>query len=67
MADVQTVGYGKKLRTNKLSKNEFHLKHCLLNIPNQHYKCALARYILSSHNLGIETGRHTKPPTPQKK
>ena len=36
-------------------------------IPNQHYRCALAQYRLSSHNLGIETGRHTKPPTPKEK
>ena len=67
MADIQTAGDGKKLRTYKLFKNEFRLEHYLLNIPNQHYRCALAQYRLSSHNLGIETGRHTKPPTPQEK
>ena len=65
--DIQTAGDGKKLRTYKLFKNEFRLEHYLLNIPNQHYRCALAQYRLSSHNLGIETGRHTKPPTPKEK
>ena len=65
MTDIQTAGDGKKLRTYKLFKNEFRLEHYLLKIPNQHYRCALAQFRLSSHNLGIETGRHTKPPTPQ--
>ena len=67
MADIQTAGDGKKLRTYKLFKNEFCLEHYLLNISYQHYRCALAQYRLSSHNLGIETGRHAKPPTPPEK
>ena len=56
MADIQTAGDGKKLCTHKLFKNILRLEHYLLNIPNQHYRCALAQYRLSSHNLGIETG-----------
>ena len=44
-----------------------YLSSTFLNIPNQHYRCALTQYRLNLHNLGIETGRHTKPPTPQEK
>ena len=65
MSDIQTSGEGKKLRTYKLFKTEFHLEHYLLDVTNPFHRVALAQYRLSSHNLGIETGRHTKPPKPQ--
>ena len=37
----------------------------LLEVTNPSHRVALAQYRLSSQNLGIETGRHTKPPKPQ--
>ena len=37
----------------------------LLEVTNPSHRVALAQYRLSSPNLGIETGRHTKPPKPQ--
>ena len=42
MADKQTAGNGKKLRTYKLFKKQLCLEHYLLKISNQHYRCALA-------------------------
>ena len=65
MLDIQTSGQGKKLRTYKLFKTEFRLERYLFDVTNPYHRCALAQYRLSSHNLGIETGRHTKPPKPQ--
>ena len=40
-------------------------KHYLLDVTNPFHRVALAQYRLNSHNLGIKTGRHTKPPKPQ--
>ena len=65
MSDIQASGEGKKLRTYRLFKTDFRLEHYLLNVTNPFHRVALAQYRLSSHNLGIETGRHTKPPKPQ--
>ena len=65
MSDIQASGEGKKLRMYMLFKTDFRLEHYLLNVTNPFHRVALAQYRLSSHNLGIETGRHTKPPKPQ--
>ena len=65
MLDIQTSVEGKKLRTYKLFKTELYLERYLFHVTNPYQRCALAQYRLSSHNLGIETGRHTKPPKPQ--
>ena len=63
MLDIQTSGEGKKLRTYRLFKTDFRLEHYLLEVTNPSHR--VAQYRLSSHNLGIETGRHTKPPKTQ--
>ena len=65
MSDIETSRESKKLRTYKLFKTDFCLEHYLLDVTNPFHRIALAQYRLSSHNLGIETGRHTKPPKPQ--
>ena len=64
MSDIQTSGEGKNLRTYRLFKTDFRLEHYLLHVTNPFHRVARAQYRLSSHNLGIETGRHTKPPKP---
>ena len=64
MNEIISAGEGKKLRTYKTFKIEFRLEHYLFCIPNQNHRVALAQYRLSSHNLGIETGRHCRPPKP---
>jgi hypothetical protein len=52
-----------KLRTYKLFKEDFKLENYLLiHIPK--YRYHIARFRLSSHDLAIELGRHTKPKTP---
>ena len=65
MSDIKASGEGKKLQTYRLFKNDFLLEHYLLNVTNPFHRVALAQYRLSSQNLRIETGRHTKPPKPQ--
>ena len=65
MSGIQTSGECKKLRTYKLFKTDFPLEHYLLDVTNPFHRVALAQYRLSSHNLGIETGRHIKSPKPQ--
>ena len=65
MSDIQTSGEGQKLCTYKLFKTDFRLEHYLLDVTNHFHRVSLAQYRLSSHNLGIQTGRHTKPPKPQ--
>ena len=65
MSGIQTSGEGQKLRTYRLFKTDFRLEHYLLYVTNPYHRCALTQYRLSSHNLGIERGRHTKPPKPQ--
>ena len=65
MSDIQASGEGKKLRIYRLFKTDFRLEHYLLDVTNPFHRVALAQFRLSSHNLGIETGRHTKPPKPQ--
>ena len=47
-------------------KKDLHVyEHYLLDVTNPFHRVALAQYRLNSHNLGIETGWHTKPPKPQ--
>ena len=54
-----------KLRTYKLFKTNFCLEPYLnLNLPKKMYG-NIARFRLSSHNLKIETGRHSIPKIPK--
>ena len=64
MGEINDAREGKKLRTYRIFKTEFRLEHYLFNVNNCKYRYALAQFRLSSHNLGIETGRHCKPPKP---
>ena len=64
MNEISLAGEGNKLRTYKTFKSEFRLEHYLFSVKNQNYRTALAQYRLSSHNLGIEIGRHCRPPKP---
>ena len=50
-----------KLHTYKLLKKHCSLKYYLLYIQNPLHCSALAQLRLSSHSLGIETGRHCRP------
>ena len=53
-----------KLRTYKLFKTNYCLEPYLnLNLSKKTYS-NIARFRLSSHNLKIETGRHSRPKTP---
>ena len=54
-----------KLRTFKLFKNEFKFENYLLSIQNLSHTQALFRFRISAHNLRIETGRYTRPKTPE--
>ena len=55
---------GKKLRVYKEFKMELCLEPYLLNVKSVTYINCIARLRLSSHNLGIELGRHAKPKVP---
>ena len=50
-----------KLGTYKLLKKHCSLEYYLLYIQNPLHHNALVQLMLSSHNLGIETGRHCRP------
>ena len=50
-----------KLRTYKRFKNEYKFETYLAENKNLNYTLSLLRFRISSHNLRIETGRHTKP------
>jgi hypothetical protein len=54
-----------KLRTYKTFKTDFRLEPYLSSPYNPHYNLALLRFRISSHNLCIETGRYTRPKTPE--
>ena len=57
MSDIQTSGDGKKITVLKV---EFCLEHYLFDVINSNHGNSF-----SSHNHGIETGRHPKPPKPK--
>ena len=50
-----------KVRTYKLLKKHCSLEYYLLHVQNPLHHSALAQLRQSSHNLGIETGRHCRP------
>ena len=52
------------LRMYKLIKTNFSMEHYLNLIKEAKYRRSLTKLRLSSHNLEIERGRHTKPVTP---
>ena len=53
-----------KLRTYKNFKSSFHYEPYLKFMTNKNHMKALTRFRTSSHNLGIEKGRHCKPVLP---
>ena len=52
------------LRTYRIIKTAHHCESYLLVNMNKKYQNAISRFRSSSHQLGIETGRHTIPITP---
>jgi hypothetical protein len=52
-----------KMRTYILFKNAFHFEDYLL-LHNEKHRIATTRLRISAHNLAIERGRYTSPPTP---
>ena len=62
--DIKLCDDGKKLRTYKIFKTDFRLEHYLLHLKSPKHRQAIAQFRLSSHNLGIETGRHCRPVKP---
>ena len=53
-----------KLRTYKSFKGSFTREPYLTLVRNRNQRCHLTRLRVSSHNLRIELGRHTRPITP---
>ena len=52
-----------KMRTYRTIKNNFKLEEYLTSVPKK-YRKDLTRFRISAHNLAIERGRYTRPPTP---
>ena len=52
-----------KIRTYIKFKHEFSLKDYLSTFPPKHDK-AFTIFIIGAHNLSIESGGYTRPPTP---
>ena len=57
-------GIGNKLRTYALFKKEYKLEAYLKNGITRRLSCNIAKFRTSSHDLLIERGRYTTPPTP---
>ena len=55
-----------KIETYQSFKTEFKMEP-YLKLRNQKYRTQIAKFRTSSHTLAIETGRHTKPITPQQR
>ena len=62
MENIANTDPRNKLRTYKKIKKEFSLEKYLLVVKNPKHRQALTRLRLSSHQLEIEMGRHTRPP-----
>ena len=65
MNDIRDSEKNPKLRTYKLFKREFRLEEYLTSHNNINHVLSLAKFRISSHNLAIETGRYTRPKTPE--
>ena len=65
MENIANTDPGNKLRTYKQITKEFSLEKYLLVVMNPKHRQALTRLRLSSHQLEIEMGRHTRPPVVQ--
>ncbi len=52
-------------RTFTLFKNEYTFENSLSSARNLKHVQALFRFRISSHNLRMETGRYTRPQTPE--
>jgi hypothetical protein len=61
MEQINNSSVNPKLRTYKLFKSAFQLEPFLSSATNINHTIALTKFRISSHNLAIETGRHTKP------
>ncbi len=61
MNDIQDSEYYPKLRIYKTFKLYFKQEIYLYEIKDYRYIIAFARFRISSHNLKIETGWHSKP------
>jgi hypothetical protein len=64
MTDINDSALNPKLRTFKLFKEEFKFENYLTSTRNLNHTLSLFRFRISSHNLRIETGRYTRPKTP---
>ena len=53
-----------KLRTYKLLKKDYRIEPYILSLENKNYQRALFKLRASSHQLAIETGRHSKEYVP---
>ena len=65
LMQINDTNNNPKLRTYKLFKTQYKMEPHLLQPTNLNYTYALASFRISSHNLRIETGRYTKPKTPE--
>jgi len=60
---TKQIKYEAKMRTYIIYKQSFALEDYLCTLPQSHQK-AFTRFRISAHNLAIERGRYTRPPTP---
>ena len=52
------------LRTYAVFKTKFSQENYIEFLSNKKYQCTISHFRVSSHRLGIETGRHEKPRVP---
>jgi len=62
--DINNLELHPLLRTYVLFKNEFSMSSHLICVKDPKFRNAINKIRCSSHLLGIERGRHTKPKTP---
>ena len=65
LENIHDLNVCPKLRTYKLFKEEFKFENYLLSTKNLNHTLSLFRFRISSHNLRIETGRYSRPKTPE--
>ena len=59
--DKRNKNFGNKLRTYRLFKTNFRMEQYLFDVRSQKAKGKLTQLRVGSHNLYIETGRHSVP------
>ena len=62
--DLNSVTLYPKLRTYKLFKKHYCIEPYILTLKNKNYQRALFKLRASSHQLGVETGRHARDYVP---